>query len=441
MSRHRSFRRWIRYVVPAMVLAMLLPFAAAAAVSDQSKKMTLLGSSPKAGTTNSDLAFRGNLVVAGNYGGFRVIDVTDPAAPVVKSDFSCPGSQGDVSIWGNLIFRSIDKPQTTDQCAGSMDTAGVPGFEGIRIVDISNPTAPVFVKGVATDCGSHTHTLIPDLARNRLLIYVSSYPLQGPFGKTPYGTTCERFKKNGQQGHSKISVVEVPLDNPSAAKVIAEPHFELKDYGGIPGVRGCHDIQVFLEIKRAAAACMSEGQIWDISNPVKPVTLARIDNSDINFWHGAAFSWDGKIVVFGDELFPSDCNPNEPDTRGAVWFYDANNPSAPLGHFRIPRPQPGDECTVHNFNVIPVRKHHILVTAAYGAGTSVVDFTNPAKPKEVAYYDPDQAFTWSSYWYNGLVYANDSPNGVQIYKPSLKSARTDVRFDHMNPQTQEQLLP
>jgi hypothetical protein len=426
-------------VVPAVMVACVLPLAAVASVNDQSKKMTLLGSSPKPGVTNSDLAFRGSLVVAGNYSGLRLIDASDPKAPVVKSDFSCSGSQGDVSIWGNLVFRSIDRPQTTDKCAGSMDTPGVPGFEGIRIIDISDPTAPAFVKGVATDCGSHTHTLIPDLGKNRVLIYVSSYPL-GVLGKTPYGTDCERFKKNGAQGHSKISVVAVPLNDPGSARVIAEPHFELKDLGGVPGVRGCHDIQVFLELKRAAAACMSEGQIWDISNPVKPVTLKRIDNPEINFWHGAAFTWDGKIVAFGDELFPSDCNANEPDTRGAVWFYDASNPSAPLGHFRIPRPQPGDECTVHNFNVIPVRNHYLLVTAAYGAGTSVVDFTNPAAPKEVAYYDPDQAFTWSSYWYNGLVYANDSPNGVQIYGLKVRNAKTDVRFDQMNPQTQEELL-
>jgi hypothetical protein len=421
----------------------MLPIAAVASDNgDPRLNMRLLANVPKPGTTNSDLAFWGSLAVAGNYSGLRTIDVSDPTNPVVLADFSCSGGQGDVSIWKNLVFRSIDKPQSTDQCAGSHDVS-VPGFEGIRIIDVSNPANPVFVKGVATDCGSHTHTLVPDPANNRVLIYVSSYPLSPPFGKTPYGTDCERLKQDGRQGHSKISIVAVPLDDPAQAQVVATPHFHLKDFEGITGVRGCHDIQVFLELQRAAAACLSEGQIWDISNPLRPVTLARLDNPDISVWHSAAFTWDGKIVAFGDERFPLDC-VDDPDTAGAVWFYDLADPSAPLGHFRIQRPQPGQDCTIHNFNVIPVQDHYLLVTAAYGAGTSVVDFTAPAKPQEVAYYDAQTpaADTWSAYWYNSRrIYANDIARGVDIFKLGLDSAATTVRFGHMNPQTQEELLP
>jgi hypothetical protein len=80
---------------------------------------------------------------------------------------------------------------------------------------------------------------------------------------------------DGSQGHSKISILEVPLATPQTAQAIAEPAFELLDYRGTPGYRGCHDISVFLEIKRAASACMGEGQIWDISNPADAMTIGH----------------------------------------------------------------------------------------------------------------------------------------------------------------------
>lgn len=433
-----QIRRRVRIMVPVL-MALALPLAAGATVQDESKKMTRLGNSPNPTTTNSDIALWGDLAVAGDYRGLRVLDVSDPNAPAVLSDFTCSGGQGDVSIWGNLVFRSIDTAQTTDECQGSQDTQ-VPGFEGIRIIDISNPHAPSFVKGIATDCGSHTHTLIPDLTRDRVLLYVSSYPLAGPFGRTPYGTNCRRLKNNGQQGHSKISIIAVPLAEPERARVIAEPLIELSDFSA-PGLRGCHDITVFLELQIAAAACLSEGQIWDISSPLRPVTLNRIFNDDIAFWHGAAFSWDGRYVAFGDEKFPLDCGPEDPDTAGAIWFHEVANPATPLGHFQIPRPQHGHDCTAHNFNVIPGLDRYILVTAAYAAGTSVVDFTDPTRPREIAYYDAEPTHTWSSYWYNGRVYANDVERGVDIFKINARSTRSSVRFEHLNAQTQEEVIP
>jgi hypothetical protein len=97
---------------------------------------------------------------------------------------------------------------------------------------------------------------------------------------------------------------------------------------------------------------------------------------------------------------------------------------------------------VHNGNIIPVDGRYLLVAAWYGGGTSVVDFTNPAAPVEVAYYDATSpsANTWSSYWYNGHIYANDMTRGVDVFDVILPSTLYGETWTHLNAQTQEDLL-
>jgi hypothetical protein len=323
--------------------------------------MRLLGSAPKTDPAsfyrNSDPAFRGRLAFAGNYLGFRVIDIADPEAPVVLADVDCPGQQHDVSVWRNLLFLSIDRPLTAPEC-GSPQTPVVdgvitPGFEGIRIFDVADPRSPRYVGAVATDCGSHTHTLVPDPDdTSRVLLYVASYPASA-LGPTPFGTQCSRT----DPGHSKISIVEVPLAAPQQSRVIAQPTFELNDFTA-PGFRGCHDITVFLQPRIAAAACLSEGQMWDLSDLERPRTTARVHNPNVQIWHSAAFTWDNQIVVFGDEAgggAGAFCKATDPSTVGAAWFYrvaDLDTLSATaqersLGHFKIPRPQ-GDRGQLHD---------------------------------------------------------------------------------------------
>jgi hypothetical protein len=432
-------------VVPTLVAALVLPWLATAGKpADKKSGLTLLSNSPAPGATSTDLAFWGNKAYAGSYRGFRILDISDPKNPVVEADFPCSGGQGDVSVWGNLLFRSIDRPQTTDKCDGSLDTPGnTVGFEGIRIIDVSDPANPRFVKAVPADCGSHTHTLVPDLANNRVLLYNSSFP-SPPLGPTPYGTDCQRLKSDGSQGHSKISVISVPLNRPDRAKVISQPRFELEDFG-LPGHRGCHDIGVFLELKLAAAACLSEGQIWDISDPVHPVTLHRLHNPNIQIWHSGAFTWDGKLAIFGDEAGGGGqawCKSGDPDTTGAAWFYDPKDPTTPVGHFKIPRPQTGT-CTVHNYHILPISGRYIMASPWYTGGISLTDFTRPSRAREIAFYEAENppANTWSSYWYNGKIYTGDMTRGFDVFKIGVARAKSSIVLQHLNPQTQEEVIP
>ena len=425
------------------------------------QNVKIIGSATKTSTVssyrNSDLAFWGDLVYAGNYEGFRVIDASEPGEPAVIADIACPGAQHDISVWGDLMFLSIDAPLVGPECGSprSVDAAGrtTPGFEGIRIFDVSDPRNPAYAGAVATDCGSHTHTLVPDPANDRVLVYVASYP-SGELAESSYGNSCQQLNDDGSQGHSKITVVAVPTDPARAgeARVVSEPAFPLNDYRSTPGFRGCHDISVFLEIQRAAGACMGEGQIWDISDPVNPRTIARVHNPKVEFFHSATFTYDGTTVLFGDEAgggISARCRARDESTVGAIWIYDVaslnvtdgSTVEPELSHFKVPRVQgDGARCTMHNFNVLPVAGRYIGVSAAYSAGTTVFDFTDRARPVEVGHNDPHGANTWSSYWYNGFIFTNDTGRGVDVMALTDKARAGARQLPHLNPQTQESLI-
>jgi hypothetical protein len=476
----------LTFGVAAMLV--LMPVAGADhTADDHSQNMVhVFNAKNPNGAINSDLAFWENLAVAGNYRGFRVFDITKPEQPALLSAFPCNGGQGDVSVYQAkqrlLVIQSVDTPQdrrTCDSSNLSTDAAPGPGdWEGLRIIDITNPRAPFFVTAVETDCGSHTHTTIPDDGDQRAIVYVSSYPL--PAG---IGDECN-------PPHSKIAIVEIPDADPAAARVLkyqpihAQP-LATNPHGAPPGTIGCHDITAFTDpkVQTAAAACLTEGQLWDISDPANPCTVderchTHIDNEFVEIWHAAAFTWDGEIVTFEDE-HGGGSGPGcggEHDRTGNVWFYGnvpPGTPTAPLfGRYHFPRPQVPEECTIHNYSIIPVEddERYVGVAAAYRGGTTVFEFTDlkpvnnplpvldpaaaPVVAQEIAWYDSKNGDgrgfddAWSSYWYNDYVYVNgglgrapdaSQNRGFDIYKLLDERGRQFKArsFHHFNPQTQE----
>jgi hypothetical protein len=465
---------------------------------------------------NSDLAFwesggvRGgyDLLAQGNYDGFRLVDISDPENPEEISVVECRANQGDVSFYQAknrlLLIQSIDRPLTDDDCATARDTpvqtgtnpvTGAPGtffgpgFEGLRIFDVTDPESPVHIASVDTACGSHTHTTIPDQRDQQAVVYVSSYPIGAsvtPVGEAP-GPRCN-------PPHAKISIVQIPDDSPETPTVKEQPlHEDTLPFSGAFGsggsaAVGCHDITAYYETQSsnpaqnfqtanpkfhvAGAACLEEGQLWDITDPENPTTLtthSHIRNPFITsgvpgtfrgLFHTASFSNDGEIVLFTDEWGGGGVHgcDGPQDTRGNVWFYKnvppGTEPVPLFGRFILPRPQPPeDACTMHNGNVITVSDESdgdFGVSSAYEAGTSVYDFSRaaifpeivlpdpPADPPvpptvatEVAFYDAKAGCNcpppkniddaWSSYWFNDYVYASsglDRPGkrGLDVYK-------------------------
>ncbi|WP_431061484.1 LVIVD repeat-containing protein [Streptomonospora nanhaiensis] len=390
---------------------------------------------------NSDLAFTGDYAIGGNYDGFGVYDISVPARPRLVSTVVCPGGQGDVSVSGDLLYFSVDYPRAGTECgAASVPTTDPEGFEGIRIFDISDKANPQYVAAVATDCGSHTNTLVPGKDGEHEYVYVSSY------------SPSERFP-NCQPPHDKVSIIEVPLADPAAASVVNEP--ELFPDGGHRRTTGCHDITVYPERDIAAAACLGDGLLLDTSDPAEPRVVDRVQDPNFAFWHSATFTNDARNVVFTDELgggSAATCTEEIGPERGAdaVYSLDLGGASPELGfrsYYKLPRHQTETEnCVAHNGSLIPVPGQDFFVQSWYQGGVSVIDLTDPDRPVEIGHFDrgpwkPDTLSTagsWSAYYYRGHVYSSDIQRGLDVLKltdPRLSEAE-NVRMDEFNPQSQ-----
>jgi hypothetical protein len=477
--------------VLAVVLVIAASAAYAAAVPPEdtpdrphSDNMHLLGASLRAGavtgpppvgpgtvpwdTRNTDLAFWEKLAIQGRYDGFRIVDIRAPGNPREIAYFECVSPQGDVGVYRNLVFRSVDSPQRTDQCAKESqsgnptgaDCAPAPspctGFEGIQIFDISDVDDIQLVKSVPLDCGSHTHTVVPDQGRNRVLIYnsVSGNTLQPNPGK--YGNRCPG------PPFGREDIVEVPLSDPASASVIGS--FELGEFEG-HHIEICHDMGVILgSVDRAACAGHPAVPVFDISNPEEPRFLYATSAPTVDRFHSAAWSWDGSILVTGWEPgggtqprcqvtgAPLGGGLFQTDEMKTLFFHDGETGEI-IGRHVLPRPQSQYEnCTMHNYNIVPHLKRNLLVHGSYQSATALVDFTDLDNIREIAWMDPDpldppsptspggrtnfRGGDWSSYWYNGLIYESDTRRGLYVWNVTGREAGgPTAKLDHLNPQT------
>jgi hypothetical protein len=388
---------------------------------------------------NTDLAFWGDMVVQGSYTGFRLIDATYPSRPkvIVEVNDCAPnsfaGNQGDVAIYGNILSRSWNSntPASGSSCDGNPVP---PGFEGLHIFDISNKANPTIVASVDLQCGSHTQTMVPDLANNRLLVYVGSS-----------SGACTNF-----------DIVEIPLMNPAGAHLLRQ-----EPTTGHP----CHDIGVILgSAMKLACAGGNSLTIYSLGGTEggtleDPEEMHHILPGIPSAAHSAAFTYDGKVVVFGWEpgggVEPR-CTPTGTVLPGGLvqtddmksYFFFSVETGELLGKFILPRDQSVDEvCTIHNYNVVPLKNkngkpRYVLVSGNYSAGISVVDFTDPANAREVAYADepplPDagDGGDWSGYWYNGRIYESNQIFGLLIWRLDDPAVSTYFRTPFSNPQSQ-----
>jgi hypothetical protein len=458
--------------------------------------------------TNSDLAFWGDLAVAGNYNGFRIFDIsTDP--PTLVTNYLCDGPQNDVSLWdrdgdgeADILFLSVDQVMENELC-GAPRQIPVTGpydaddWEGIRIFDISDPALPVQIDTIYQDCGSHTHTLVPDLDGNRVLLYNSSYSLRsGPTCGPVEGPAAGRAPDHGVIQVSEVSWdPDAPLAGVTASE-IAEPAinypgdpdnvFDPCPHGGVlcepdfHPLRACHDVGVHLGVMKAVGACAEQTQLWNIDpDTLLPDTADPVwvfdDPTDtdgpgggdvaIDFMHTARFTWDGKFVQADDESFGSGCPPTTtidgvPSDTGRTHFLRGSDGKR-LSIFMIPRPDAsaGSYCSMHQGNMIPAPGRYLSVNAWYTGGVNIIDFTSKTNPKEIAYFDftGDGVFgsdNWAHYWYEtnpkpgspvwtfGQDGVHNPPTGrgFEVFTASVGIGKR-AGVDHMNPQTIEATLP
>ena len=390
------------------------------------------------GFINADLAFKGNLVFQGGYNGVQIWDVSNPANPTLRAAHVCPGGQGDVSVYRNLLFMSVEETRGRVDCGttGVQDTVSAERFRGVRIFDISDLDHPRALATVQTCRGSHTHTLVTDPRDPaNVYVYVSGTSPVRPAGELA-GCSAKGPQEDPNTSYFRIEVIKVPLADPGQARVVSTPRiFANRETGAIGGLwqggthgpgtqqtaqtNQCHDITVYPELGLAAGACAGNGILLDIHDPANPVRVGEVSDPNFAYWHSATFSNDGSKVLFSDEWgggVQARCRPTDQREWGAdAIFTLADRRMQLAGYYKLPAPQ-GDveNCVAHNGSLIPVPGRTIMAQAWYQGGVSVFDFTDPTHPVEIAYFDrgPMSAERlvlggyWSAYWYNGSIYGS-----------------------------------
>ncbi len=500
---------------------------------------------------NSDLAFSGNNVFQGSFGGWQVWDISNPREPTLRQAYVCPGSQSDVSVYRNLLFVSGEDLGARLDCGtqGVKDTVSKDRIRGIRIFDISDIDNPKNVGNVQTCRGSHTHSLLVD-PKDPANVYVY---ISGSSGvRSPSELAgCVNLSpdKDPNSALFRIEVIKVPLAHPEQAAIVTSPRIftgltEAAHHGetaldiaeqkkeveaakargaftatvfgqeqvapdgfiamqlenivkarngtgaptaadsatlrrelpGIvakmvgedpsakpgprPGPSQCHDITLYPAIGRAGGACGGYGLLLDISDPEHPVRLSAAADSNFSYWHSATFNNDGSKVLFSDEWgggMQAKCRSTDPREWGADAIFTVSGTNMRFqSYYKLPAPQTREEnCVAHNGSLIPIPGRDVMAQAWYQGGISVFDWTDPAHPREIAFFDRGPADTtlklsgsWSAYWYNGAIVSSEITRGLDILEltPSafisqneIDAAKT-VHFDYYNTQGQQQLV-
>ncbi len=474
------------------------------------KAMRLVSTTPKptefdsvSGLTfvNSDLAFRGNYVYQGNFAGFSIWDVSNPARPTKVSVVECITSQGDPTIYGNLLFISAEGAGNRNDCAKGGVTNPADHMAGVRVYDVSNPRQPRLITNVQTCKGSHTHTLVPHPTDSGVVyLYVSGS--QGARPETELAG-CNNGTDPADESNSlyRLDVIRVPLARPQDAAVVTGARI-FTGLGAAPargggtraarpvagadsaamermrsaGPRNCHDVTSYPEMGLLAGACGSYGLLVDISNPERPVRLDAAADTNFSLWHTAVFSNDGSKVVFTDE-WGGGTSPNCQATHmlemggNTTLTIGPDRKFAQRAYFKIPTAQTAQEnCVSHNGSLIPVPGRDIMVQGWYQGGVDIIDFTDADRPFEIGYFDrgpvdaPPAAGaagsgavsrqrgtiggSWGAYWYNGHIYSSEMARGLDILElvPTAELSANEiaaaklVQMDQFNPQSQPRIV-
>lgn len=400
--------------------------------------------SPLLSFSNTDMAFAKDVVVAGSYHGFNVYKLDNEGIPNLLSSIVCPGGQGDVSIVDDLLIMSVEQTRGRVDCGlqGIGEDVSAERFRGLRIFDISDLNRPIQVGQVQTCRGSHTHSVVSGPGRDGKIIVYNSGTAQ--VRENEEMETCFDNRADDRTALFRIDVIEIPVNNPSASRIIDSPTVFADSESGLAGLwqggdhgegtqetsetNQCHDITVFPEANIAAGACSGNGIIFDISNPRKPKRIDAVVDDGFAYWHSATFNNDATKVLFTDEWGGGSrprCRTYDPLDWGANAIYDIVDGKLEFrSHFKIPAPQLDKEnCVAHNGSVVPVPGRDIFVQAWYQGGVSVIDFTDSEKPFEIAYFDrgpiSDEHLIlggyWSTYWYNGKIYGTEIARGLDVF--------------------------
>jgi len=278
----------------------------------------------------------------------------------------------------------------------------------------------------------------PNFVRTRLDSIVKA---RGGTG-TPTAADTATLRTNAQQ------IVDLIVNPPNRT-------------GPRPGPTQCHDITVYPAIGLAGGACGGYGLLLDIHDVANPRRIGAVADSNFSFWHSATFNNDGTKMLFSDEwgggLQPR-CRTTDKPEWGADAIFTLNGGNLKFtSYYKLPVAQTRFEnCVAHNGTLIPVPGRDVMAQGWYQGGVSVFDWTDPAHPKEIAYFDRGPmdstklvgAGSWSAYWYNGYIVSSEIARGLDIFELTPNALLTQneidaaklIHFDYLNAQDQQKLV-
>jgi hypothetical protein len=309
------------------------------------------------------------------------------------------------------------------------------------------------------------HGLAPDdraaleqaRARGAFIVDVDGEPFVLPNRMTAALLDSTVKARGGSGAPSNADSAALRRELPSlVARMMGE-----RPQGPRPGPTQCHDITVYPAIGLAGGACEGYGLLIDISDPVNPRRIGAVADSNFSYWHSATFNNDGSKILFSDEWGGGGapkCRASDPMEWGANAIFTIDNRRMNFrSYYKMPAPQtPQENCVAHNGSLIPIPGRDVMVQSWYQGGVSVFDWTDAARPVEIAFHDRGpvdanrmgDAGTWSVYWYNGLLVSSEIGRGLDIFElvPSAFISQNEIdaantiRLDYLNAQGQPQFV-
>ncbi len=468
---------------PSLKIGFLCP----ASQSDVSTYKNLLFVSGEGNSGRLDCGAEGvhDAVSHDRLRGIRIFDITDIAHPRnVANVQTCRGSHTHsvlvdpkdkenvyVYISGSAGVRSADElpgcsSQTPDQDPNSalfrIEVIKVPLADPSKAAIVSSPRifnelAPPPTHGeTATDAAARAAAVQAAKARGAFVVTFNGaeQPLPDRFVQTLLDSTVKARNGTGPATSADSAALRASL-----------PAMIERMTGGAgrrrTGPTQCHDITLYPEIGRAGGACEGYGLLLDITDPVNPKRIGAVSDSNFSYWHSATFNNDGSKVLFSDEWGgggQAKCRSTDPMQWGAdAIFTLSGERMAFQSYYKMPAPQTANEnCVAHNGSLIPIPGRDVMVQSWYQGGISMFDWTNPAHPMEIGFFDrgPSDSTrmgaggTWSVYWYNGYIVSSEIARGLDILEltPSqyisqneIDAAKT-VKYEYLNVQGQQKMV-
>ena len=316
--------------------------------------------------------------------GLRIVDASNPSAPVQRGSYVPSGDASDIAISGSLAFLAtytlgvrivdvsnayapsevgfIGDPTFATGVAVSGGLAYVAGDIDLKIYDVGHPTAPRELGALATPdftqsvCLAGNLALVTDTTRGLRVIDVTD---PGAPSETGFYHTPGRARDVSASG-SHVFVA----DDDAGLRVLDVSHPEAPVEAGAVGTPG-EAYSVALSGDHAFVADHRSGlRIMDVTDVSAVTELGHVSGhaDDVKVSNGYAY-------FVGSE---------------GLHVVDASDTSAPaeIGRLRLFYGQPTGLSVIGN---------HAFAADAFG-GLGIIDASNPASPVQEAYYSiPFQA--------------------------------------------------